>query len=69
MEVGIQVRYHVAAGHSTYHVNVIKLKSEIMWTGGLPHLSGVPPPLCKQALRMTLLLLFLNFSAHKPAFC
>ena len=41
MEVGIQVRYHVA-GHPTYHVNVIKLKSEIIWTGGLPHLSGVP---------------------------
>ena len=30
------------AGHATYHVNVIKLKWEIMWTGGLPHLPGVP---------------------------
>ena len=25
------------AGHPTYHVNVIKLKWEITWTGGLPH--------------------------------
>ena len=30
------------AGHSTYPVNVIKLKWEIIWTGGLPHLSGLP---------------------------
>ena len=29
-------------GQSTYHVNVIKLKREIIWTGGLPHLPGVP---------------------------
>ena len=29
-------------GHPTYHVNVIKLKKEIIWTGGLPHLSGLP---------------------------
>ena len=37
--------------HPTYHVNVIKLKGEILWTGGLPtkhdqsglpHLPGVP---------------------------
>ena len=28
-------------GHPTYHVNVIKLKKEIIWTGGLPHLSGL----------------------------
>ena len=38
---------HVA-GHPTYHVDVIKLKCEIIWTGGLsllgglPHLPGVP---------------------------
>ena len=25
-----------------YHVNMIKLKWEIIWTGGLPHLPGVP---------------------------
>ena len=31
-----------AAGYPTYHVNVIKLKWEIVWTGGLPHLPGVP---------------------------
>ena len=37
------------AGHPTYHVNVIKLKWEIIWIGGLPHLPGPPPP-CKQAL-------------------
>ena len=30
------------AGHPTYHVNAIKLKWEIIWTGGLPHLSGLP---------------------------
>ena len=30
------------AGHPTYHVNVIKLKLEIIWTEGLPHLSGLP---------------------------
>jgi len=30
------------AGHPTYHVNVIKLKWEIIWTGGLPHLSELP---------------------------
>ena len=30
------------AGHPTYHVNVIKLKWEIIWTNGLPHLSGLP---------------------------
>ena len=30
------------AGHPTYHVNVIKLKWEIIWTGGLPHISGLP---------------------------
>ena len=29
-------------GHPTYHVNVIKLKWEIIWRGGLPHLSRLP---------------------------
>ena len=29
------------AGHPTCHVNVIKFKWEIKWTGGLPHLPGV----------------------------
>ena len=29
-------------GHPTYHVNVIKLKWEIIWTGELPHVSGLP---------------------------
>ena len=30
------------AGQLTYHVNVIKLKWEIIWTGGLTHLPVVP---------------------------
>ena len=30
------------AGTPTYHVNVIKLKWEIIWTGGLRHLGGLP---------------------------
>ena len=30
------------AGHPTYPVNVIKLKWEIIRTGGLPHLSWLP---------------------------
>ena len=29
-------------GHPTCHVNVIKLKWEIIWTGRLPHLSELP---------------------------
>ena len=33
------------AGHSTYHVNVIKLKWEIIWTG-----AGGPLPPCKHTL-------------------
>ena len=47
-----------SAGHPTYHVNVIKLKWDIIATGGLPPppLKQVtsptwgPPPPCKQAL-------------------
>ena len=44
------------ADHPTYHVNVIKLKREIIWTGRLPHLSELPhlrgpPPPCKQGLK------------------
>ena len=30
-------------------IKVIKLKWEIIWTGGLPHLPWVPQPPCKQA--------------------
>ena len=30
------------AGYLTYHVNVIQLEREIIWTGGLSHLSGLP---------------------------
>ena len=30
------------SGHPTYHVNAIKLKWEVIWTGGLPKLSGLP---------------------------
>ena len=29
-------------GDPRYYVNMIKLKWEIIWTGGLPHLPGVP---------------------------
>ena len=28
----------------TYHVNMVKLKLDIVWTGGLPNLSGLPHP-------------------------
>ena len=28
--------------YPTYHVNVIQVKWEIIWTGGLPHLSELP---------------------------
>ena len=44
------------AGHPPYHVNVVKLKYEIIRTGGLPPSKRVtsptwgPPPPCKQAL-------------------
>ena len=37
-----QTELPALAGHPTYHVNVIKLKWEIIWTGWLPHLSGLP---------------------------
>ena len=37
-----QTKLPALAGHPTYHVNVIKLKWEIIWTGGLPHLSELP---------------------------
>ena len=39
---GLVDRVSALAGHPTYHVNVIKLKWEIIWTGSLPHLSGLP---------------------------
>ena len=43
------------ASHPIYHVNVIKLKWEIIWTGWYPALAGYltylgPPSPCKQAL-------------------
>ena len=51
-----------SAGHPTYHINVIKLKWENIWTGGLPHPpkrvtspTWGPPPPSKQALRWILL--------------
>ena len=37
-----QTRQPALAGHPTYHVNVIKIKWEIIWKGGLPHLGGSP---------------------------
>ena len=43
MEVGDPRRVRSdEAGHSTYDVNVIKLKRETIWTEGLPHLSRLP---------------------------
>ena len=49
MEVGTPCTREVTRnGHPIYHVNVIKLKRRIIWTGGLPqprglpHLPGVP---------------------------
>ena len=47
------------AGHPTYHVNVFKLKREIIWSGGLPNLSGLPdlPGVRHQHLNRPLLLL------------
>ena len=45
-------------GHPTKHVNVIKLKWEIIWRGGLPPKwvtmpTWGPPPPCKQALKVS----------------
>ena len=37
-----QTRLPALEGHPTYHVNVIQVKWEIIWTGGLPHLSELP---------------------------
>ena len=39
---GPQIDEVTYGGHPTYHVNAIKLNWEIVWTGGLPHLPGVP---------------------------
>ena len=47
-----EVSCHVV-GHPTYQVNVIKLKREILWTGGLPHLPGLPHPYVNRALNHT----------------
>ena len=39
----VQTKNKLSKDHPTDHVNVIKLlKWEIIWTGGLPHLPGVP---------------------------
>ena len=37
-----QTELPTLAGHLTYYVNVIKLIWEVIWTGGLPHLSELP---------------------------
>ena len=43
-------------GYPTFHINVFKLKREIIWTGklpqlsGLPHLTGVPHNLVNRPL-------------------
>ena len=49
----------ISHGHPTYHVNVIKLKWEIIWKGELPHLSGLPH------LPLVTFLTFLTF-LHLP---
>ena len=43
----------LVAGYPTCQVNVIKLKREILWTGGLPHLPGLPHPYVNRALNHT----------------
>ena len=57
-------------GHPTYHVNVIKLKWEIIWTGRLPLLKRVTssptwgaPPSCKQALSSKMWKLIQNWTS------
>ena len=42
--------YPALAGQPTYHVNVIKLKWEIIWIGRVTSPNWGPPPPCKQAL-------------------
>ena len=37
-----QTRLPALVDHLTYHVNIMKLKWEIIWTGRLPHLPGIP---------------------------
>ena len=41
------------AGHPTYHVHEIKLKGEIIWTGGLPHLETFTWKIVTPAERVT----------------
>ena len=40
--LGLADRAIVLCGSPAYHRSVIKLKWEIPWTGGLPHISGLP---------------------------
>ena len=52
------------ASHPTYHVNVIRLKWEDIWNGGVPHLSRLlhlpgAPPSPMQTKKLTCLLLCL----------
>ena len=53
--------YNLLYSHPTYQVNVITLKWQIIWTGGLPHLKAGnliyvwSLTACSQALRMTLI--------------
>ena len=53
MEVGdpTQIGEVTCGGYPNYHVHVIKLKWEIIWTGGVTPPTWGPPPPCKQALR------------------
>ena len=53
--------YNLLYSHPTYQVNVITLKWQIIWTGGLPHLKAGnliyvwSLTACSQALRITLI--------------
>ena len=73
---GNPLRWSKTPVHITSHVNVIKLKWEIIWTGRLPHLSGLPHssgfpqlhvnrPLVKQQKKNTQTQ-SLSFSSFRP---
>ena len=53
--------------HPTYHVNFMKSKWETMWTGGLPHLPGVPHLHVNRPLVLFSLLKFATVTGIKQA--
>ena len=63
-----------SAGHPTDHVNEIKLKWQIIQTGGLPHLPGVPHLHVKRPLDLLLFFTVLRrclrrLALHNFIFC